>query len=222
MHSRDPTTKRPPWLARCALLTSIVATMSACDTARPTTTDGNVRRRAESSAPPNPVVWGCEQSIPELPKRVEPGWRDKSIVVGDFGFYSMKDTFSGFRPHERADIQVKLPILIEGRSAATVWIPARERDRVGLLLADVPTRGPGNSRRIEDGHHAVRFEPCAKKEWTAWTSGLTLADRRKIVVLVKVDDLPRPERVPLGPWESFTLPAALSRKRRPPESPPAT
>ena len=124
--------------------------------------------------------------------------------MGDFGFNLTASDFSGFRRHKRADIEVKLPVTIEGHSGATVWIPRHERDRVALLLANVPRRGPGNSYRIEDGHQRIRFEPCADKRWSAWTAGLALADTRKIVLKVKVDGAPRPTRVTLGPWASYT------------------
>jgi hypothetical protein len=83
-----------------------------------------------------------------------------------------------------------------------VWIPLADRDRIGLILADVPRRGAGNSYRVEDGHLGVRFEPCADQKWTAWTAGLALADRREIVLMVRVEGAQQPERVPLGPWEN--------------------
>jgi hypothetical protein len=96
---------------------------------------------------------------------------------------------------------LKLPVIIEGHSEATAWIPLGDRDRVALTLADVPRRGPGNSYRVEDGHLGVRFEPCTDQEWTIWTAGLALADRREIVLMVKVEGAQQPERVLMGPWE---------------------
>jgi hypothetical protein len=86
-----------------------------------------------------------------------------------------------------------------------VWVPPQERDRVALILANVPRRGPGNSYRIEDGHQGVRFEPCVDKKWTAWTAGLALADRKEIVLKVDIDGARDPTRVTLGPWASFTI-----------------
>jgi hypothetical protein len=124
-------------------------------------------------------------------------------MVGDFGFYVTQEDFSAFRPHERADLQFKLPVIIEGHFAATVWIPRPERDRAALVLADVPRRGPGNSYRIEDGHHTVRFEPCLDKDWSSWTAGLALADRREIRLNVQVDGARRPTTVTLGPGRSI-------------------
>jgi hypothetical protein len=132
---------------------------------------------------------------------LDPLWREEATVVGDFAFGVTDDDFPAWRPHEKADFQFKLPIMIEGHLRATVWVPRSERDRVGLIVADVPRRGVRNSYRVEDGHLGVGFEPCAEKEWTAWTAGLALADRRHIVLMVRVDDARRPERVPLGPWE---------------------
>jgi hypothetical protein len=124
--------------------------------------------------------------------------------VGDFGFNVTEEDFSAFRPHERADLQFKLPVTIEGHSGATVWIPEHARARVALILADVPRRGPGNSYRIEDGHPAVRFEPCPDKSWSSWTAGLALADRREIVLNVEVDGA-RPTSVTLGPWTVLAI-----------------
>jgi hypothetical protein len=131
---------------------------------------------------------------------LDPSWREESTVVGNFGFNMTASDFVAFRPHERADLQFKLPVIIEGRSEAVVWVPRHERERVALILADVPRLGPGNSYRIEDGHQAVRFQPCVDKEWSAWTAGLALAVRREIVLYVKEDGGSQPTRVILGPW----------------------
>lgn len=75
-----------------------------------------------------------------------------------------------------------------------LWIPPDERDRAGLVMADVTRRGPANSHRLEDGHPGVRFEPCADREWNAWTAGLALADRRKITLMVQEDAAARRRR----------------------------
>lgn len=125
--------------------------------------------------------------------------------MGNLGINLAAGDFSGLRRHKRADIEVKLPITIEGHSGATVWVPPHERDRVALIVANVPRHGPGNSYRIEDGHQRVRFEPCVDRKWIAWTAGLALADRKEIVLIVDVDGARAPTRVRLGPWASITI-----------------
>jgi hypothetical protein len=186
-------------VAQALLFAAVVLIAPACD-------DFIGRRdqdrpaRAESEGPSNVVIWGCDHAIPELDDTLDPRWREEATVVGDFGFDLTAGDFSGFRRNKRADIEVKLPVTIEGHSGVTVWVPRRERDRVALLLADVPRRGPGNSYRIEDGHLGIRFEPCADKRWSAWTAGLALADTRRIVLEVMADGEPRRTRVTLGPW----------------------
>lgn len=189
-------------VARALLLAAVVLIAAACDPPRSEEGDQD-GTRAESHELPNAVTWGCEHAIPSKVDTLDPRWRQESTVVGDFGFFGLTaGDFSGFRPHKRADIQVKLPVTIEGHSGATVWIPRRERDRVGLILSDVSRRGPGNSYRIEDGHQEVRFEPCSDKNWSAWIAGLALADRKEIVLSVNVDGAQQATHVTLGP---FTL-----------------
>ena len=185
---------------RIALAAAFVLTGVACDENRGLE-DGHDRVRAEVDPPSDVAVWGCDKVIPELREQSPPGWREESIVVGDFGFYGMAGDFHGFRPHERSDIQVKVPIAIEGRSPVVLWVPPDERDRAGLIMADIPRRGPANSYRLQDGHRGVRFEPCAGREWNAWTAALALADRREITLMVKEDGAARATPVTLGPWE---------------------
>ena len=182
------------------LLAAVILTVPACDSSDEEDGD-DARRGRDEGVPANVVTWGCEQRIPSSVETLDPGWRAESTVVGDLGF-GLKGArdFSAFRPHKRADLQVKLPVTIEGHTGATVWIPSSERKRLALILADVPRLGPGNSYRIEDGHQAVRFVPCLDKSWSAWTAGLALADRREIVLNVMVDGAASPTQVTLGPW----------------------
>ena len=187
---------------RAFLLAAVVLIASGCDAFGAGGRDH--RARAGRDAPSGVAVWGCEQAIASKEEQLDPAWREESTVVGDFGFNVTAADFSGFRRHRRADIEVKLPVTIEGHSGATVWVPRHDRLRVALILADVPRRGPANSYRIEDGHQGVRFEPCADRQWSAWTAGLALADRRKILLKVDVDGARRPTLVPLGPWKSYT------------------
>jgi hypothetical protein len=188
---------------RAFLLMAVLLIASSCDAFGTESRDR--RAPAGRDAPSDVAVWGCEQAIAIRKEQLDPAWREESTVVGDFGFNMTAADFSGVRRHRRADIEVKLPVTIEGQSGATVWVPRHDRHRVALILADVPRRGPGNSYRIEDGHQGVRFEPCADREWSAWTAGLALADRRKILLKVEVDGARRPTLVPLGPWESSTI-----------------
>lgn len=188
-------------VARTLLLAAAVLTTPACDVSGEGEGDQARRGQDDSAVPAKVVTWGCEMRIPSGVETLDPQWREESTLVGNLGFglKGMRD-FSAFRPHKRADLQVKLPVTIEGHTGATVWIPSHERKRVALILADVPRRGPGNSYRIEDGHQAVRFEPCLDKAWSAWTAGLALADRRAIVLNVMVDGAASPAQVTLGPW----------------------
>lgn len=192
-------------VARALILAVVALTAPACDESAGRRTHQNRSARVERQEPSKVVIWGCDQAIPEPDEHLDPRWREEATVVGDFGFNLTAGDFSGFRRHTRADIEVKLPVTIEGHSVATVWVPRHERDRVALLLANIPRRGPGNSYRIEDGHQGIRFEPCPNKRWSAWTAGLALDDRKEIVLKVKVDGARRPARVTLGPWASFTL-----------------
>ena len=178
-------------------LTSVLLA-SACELARDADRGGAGRPGSE---PSDITVWGCEHAIRGVGP-LNPAWRAEATVVGDFGF---PDDFSGMRRHEDADVEVKLPVVIEGDTAVTVRVPPHERERVALILSDVPRLGPGNSYRIEDGYHAVRFEPCINKGWTWWTAGLALADRRETLLDVMSGREQRPTRVTLGPWEVYTL-----------------
>jgi hypothetical protein len=190
---------------RTLLLAAVVLIAPACDAFRTEGGQNDRRARAGRDVPSRVAVWGCKQAITTKAEELDPRWREESTVVGDFGFNVTAADHSGVRRHRRADIEVKLPIIIDGHSGATVWVPHHDRHRVALILADVPRRGPGNSYRIADGHHAVRFEPCTERKWSAWTAGLALADRREIVLEVEVDGERGPTLVPLGPWESFTI-----------------
>jgi hypothetical protein len=185
---------------RLALVVAFLLGAVACDRSRPADADRDPVG-AETGPPSDVVVWGCDKVIPELREDAPPGWRDEAIVVGDFGLYGMADDFHGHRLHARADIEVKLPIAIEGDSPVVLWIPPGERDRARLMLSDVARRGPGNSFRLEDGHRGIRFEPCAGREWNAWTAGLALADRGEITVMVEEEGAARATPVTLGPWE---------------------
>lgn len=87
-------------------------------------------------------------------------------------------------------------------------------ERAGLILADVPRRGPADTYRLEDGHSAIRFEPCLDRKWTAWTAVLALPDRQEITLMVKEDSAAHATRVTLGPWEVDATGPLLRELRR--------
>jgi hypothetical protein len=187
------------------LLLAGVLVAQACDPSQDQGAADVRRPKADGEVPSDVVVWGCERAIPSKREELDPRWREDATLVGDFGFNVTADDFSAWRPHPHADLQVKLPVTVEGHSPTMVWVPRQEWDRVSLILSDVPRRGPGKSYRVEDGHRAVRFEPCADREWSGWVAGLALTDPREIVLMVEVADSPQPMRVTLGPWATHTI-----------------
>lgn len=185
--------------ARMLLLAGVLVA-PACDPSKDRTAGDARPSQADGEVPSDVVAWGCERAIPSRRDELDPRWRENATLVGDFGFNVTPDDFSAWRPHRHADLQFKLPVTIESHSPTTVWIPRQEWDRVSLILSDVPRRGPGNSYRVEDGHRAIRFEPCAEREWSGWVAGLALSDPRRLDLMVQAVDAPRPVRVTLGPW----------------------
>jgi hypothetical protein len=180
------------------LLATVLVMAPACD-AGGDGLDRDRRPQAEGDAPSSAVDWGCEHVIPSRVDELDPRWRERATVEVDQTWVGL-DAVSAWRPHKEADIAVKLPVTIEGHAGVTVRVPPHERQRVALILSDVPRRGPGNSYRVEDGHQAVRFTPCADRKWSAWVSGLALADPQEIVLNLRVDGAPKPTLVTLGPW----------------------
>jgi hypothetical protein len=187
------------------LLLAAVLASAACDPSEPQGADDFHRPQAGGEVPSDVVVWGCERATPSKVKELDPSWREEATLAGDFGFGVTAGDFSAWRPHRRADFQFKLPVTIEGHSAATVWIRREEWSRASLILSDVTRRGPGNSYRVEDGHRGIRFDPCVDRQWTAWVAGLALSDPRELDLMVEVEDARRPMRVTLGPWTTDTI-----------------
>jgi hypothetical protein len=112
-------------VARQILAAGIVMA-SACDASVGEGGDRASRGQDEADVPSSVVTWGCQQRIPSNMDALDPRWREEATVVGVRLRWTEGD-FSAFRPHERADLQVKLPVIIEGHSGATVWIPLAQR-----------------------------------------------------------------------------------------------
>jgi hypothetical protein len=191
--------------SRTLLLAGVVLITSACDENAAREGDRE-QLPVEMGQPSDVAIWRCAQAIRGLNERPPPRWREEATVVGDLGVFGMAPgDYIGHRRHRRSDIEVKLPIIVEGQSSYVAWVPRHDRDRVSLILADVPRRGPGNSYRVEDGHPGVQFEPCPGKAWTAWTAGLALADPAQITLMVKEGTSSRATPMMLGPWEVADL-----------------
>jgi hypothetical protein len=123
-----------------ALLLIVLVTAPACQA--PWDSSGAGRRPATASADEllSAVIWGCEQAIPSTVKTLDPSWREEAIVVGDLGFDETSGS-SGYRCHEDAAIEVKLPILFEGHVARVTTNP----------LSLVPF--PRQLLKVRDVHH---------------------------------------------------------------------
>jgi hypothetical protein len=101
---------------------------SSCQT--PGGQGGDPGDSARAGREPSAVaVWGCEHAIRTTTDRLDPAWREEATVEGDLGFLVTEDDFSGLRRHENADIEVKLPVVIEGDTAVTVELSSRRSPR---------------------------------------------------------------------------------------------
>jgi hypothetical protein len=129
----------------------------------------------------------------------DPRWRERSTAVDNLGFYGPGRDFSSLvRSDKSRDFVTKLPVIIQGRVGATVWVPREEQGRVALLFGNVRPGGPGNTYRVEDGATKVRFEPCEDKKRTGWAGGFVLQDRDEIALKVRMNGASRPVTVTLG------------------------
>jgi hypothetical protein len=71
-------------------------------------------------------------------------------------------------------------VILAGHRPATLRVPSRDRERVGL------TYGPGAAHRLAAAARQVRFLPCQDRATTAWPGGLALADRKGVTLQVRV------------------------------------
>lgn len=179
------------------LLAVVFVVAPACEASRDGSTDSARPTPAHSNQRSTVVVARCDSAIVG---NADPRWRENSTVVGNLGFYGTGRDFrdSAQRSGKEGDLVTKLPVIIEGLSGATVWVPRTEQDRVALLFGHTPTRGEDDEYRIEDGYAKVRFEPCADKRRTGWPGGFVLKDRENIVVKVRLDGANRVTIVTLG------------------------
>ena len=123
-------------------------------------------------------------------------WRQRSTIVGNVGFYGPGRDFASAQPSGNSgDLITKMPVIIEGDSGTTVWVPREERDRVALLFGKIPG---GDPYEIGDGYAEVRFEPCADRERTGFVGGLVIRDRRPVALRVRLEGTGEVETVPVG------------------------
>lgn len=108
----------------------------------------------------------------------DPRWRRRSTVSGPLGLYGSGRDF-GTAQRSRGILVTKLPVVVEGRNAATLSIVGSDRDRVGLLYG--PARQP---RPLAASPVRIVFRPCQGKPRTVWPGGLALADRRPVTLQV--------------------------------------
>lgn len=183
---------------RTLLLAAVVSIAPAYEASRNERGDRESQVQHENNEPSVVPVAGCESAIVG---NADPRWRERSTVVRDLGFYGPGRDFrkSAHRfDIKGADLVTKLPVIIEGTSAATVWVPRDELDQVALHFGDGVAPSADDSYRVEDGHPKIRFEPCVDKKRTGWPGGLILFDRREIVLRVQMDGASRPATVTLG------------------------
>ena len=172
-------------------LIAVVVIASACDSGG--IDRGRPLRNAQDVAENSTAAAGCHSAILG---NADARWRQRSTVVGNLGFYGPNRDFrQALRSGKGGDLITKMPVIIEGNSGATVWVPRVERDRVALLFGPIPT---GDVYRIEDGHAKVRFKPCTGRKRTGWVGGLVLHDRRPVALKVRLAGANQIHTVVLG------------------------
>jgi hypothetical protein len=178
---------------RASLLGVVVLVASSCEASS---------NRTSQSTPQDghPVVEtaavGAARCSSAIQGNADSGWRQRSTVVGNLGFYGPGRDFDlAYRHEEGGDLVLKLPIIIEGNSGATVWVPREERHRVALLFGKIEAKEPYS---IDEGYARVRFEPCKNRKRTGFVGGLVLRDRRQVVLRVRVHGRGQTDSVTLG------------------------
>jgi hypothetical protein len=181
-------------VSRCVVSLSVAwafAAGSGCD-------DGESERDpAARGRPDSSIRVGCPAAITN---RVDPKWREKSVVRGRVGVYGDGTDIRSAELWGKSAFWTKIPVIVAGHRPATIRIPARDRHRVGLTFGPRPST-PASSRDGAGGLAAaprqVRFLPCQDRATTAWPGGLALADRRGVTLRVRVDG---------QPWRALSIP----------------
>jgi hypothetical protein len=174
-----------------AVLLAAALVASACDGAPDE--GGRGPRNADEVTQRRVNVARCDSAIPG---NADGRWRERSTAVGNAGFYGPgRDFRSAQRSGDGGDLITKMPVIIEGGSGMTLWIPRQERDRVALLFGKIPATEP---YEIGDGYTQVRFVPCTDRERTGFVGGLALRDRRPVALKVRLEGTDRIHTVTLG------------------------
>ena len=175
------------------MLLAVMIMASACVGPQEIDNGPPARNAKDGAKESTAVVAECHSAILG---NADARWRQRSTVIGNLGFYGpARDFRLAHRSGKGGDLITKMPVIIEGNSGATVWVPRGERDRVALLFGAIPT---GDLYRIEDGHAKVRFKPCTDRERTGWVGGLVLHDRRPIALKVRLVGANQTHTVVLG------------------------
>ena len=175
------------------LLAGAVLLASACDAPSDDRAGGSPKSAAEIVERASAGVARCDSAIEGT---ADPRWRQRSTVVGNLGFYGPGRDFDlAYRHDKGGDLVSKLPVIIEGSSGATVWVPREERDRVALFFGKIRA---GEPYTIEDGHAQVRFEPCNGRKRTGFVGGLILRDRQKVALRVRLNGAEQTETITVG------------------------
>ena len=171
----------------------VVLVASACDAS---STEASQRSPQIDHPGVETAAVGAARCSSAIQRNADSGWRQRSTVVGNLGFYGPGRDFDlAYRHEEGGDLVLKLPIVIEGNSGATVWVPREERDRLALLFGKIQASEPYS---IDDGYARVRFEPCRNRKRTGFVGGLVLRDRRQVVLNVRLHGTEQTNSVTLG------------------------
>ena len=175
------------------LLAGAVLLASACDAPLDERAGGPPQSATEVAEPAGAGVARCDSAIEGT---ADPRWRKRSTVVGYLGFYGPGRDFDvAYRHDKGGNLVSKLPVIIEGSSGATVWVPHEERSRVALFFGKIRASEPYT---LEDGHAKVRFEPCYARKRTGFVGGLILRDRQEVALRVRLHGAEQTETITVG------------------------
>lgn len=176
----------------------MILVASACDAPADEDSDGPLQDAGGVAGRAAVGVAGCNSAVAGNADR---RWRERSTIVGHLGFYGPgRDFRAAYRHDKGGDLVTKMPVIIEGSSGATVWVPREERDRVGMLFGKIPASEP---YAIDDGFVEVRFEPCTDRKRTGFVGGLVLRDRQPVALKVRMDGARQTQTVTLGTFDAM-------------------